>query len=315
MKYRIGIIGLGDIARKVYLPLLSADENVEIIGVSSRTPAAVETIAGRYRIPGKYDCVEGLLEAGPDAVFVHTSTEAHYEVVMACLKRGVPVYVDKPLSYDYRESETMARFALERQTLLAVGFNRRFAPLYVRAREWMEEAGGFEWCAAAKHRLKLQHHSAKHTLYDDLIHMLDLLLWLGGDDADPLHYIERTNDDGRLLCGAGSLAFPGHSAAGTRSGQFSMVRRAGTDLERLELHGGGRSVIVTNMEAAELHQKDELPQAAGFGSWDTIIERRGFAGAVRHFLASLQDGGSCSIRADRVLPVHRLIERLSSVRG
>ncbi|MCU6790841.1 Gfo/Idh/MocA family oxidoreductase [Paenibacillus sp. WQ 127069] len=324
MKKRIGLIGLGDIAQKVYLPLLAAHEQVELIGVTSRTEATVNRIADQYRINGRFYALETLLEARPDAVFIHSPTETHYEVVMTCLQRGIAVYVDKPLSYELHESEAMAAYAQEQGVLLAVGFNRRFAPMYMKARTWLEEAGGFELSVVQKQRTKLQAHSARHTLYDDLIHMLDLLLWLGGDLAEIGHYYERVDETGKLLVGAGSLLFANEQADKSleeqiaqahtgpeRLGQFSMVRRAGADLEKLELHGAYRSAEVLNMESLILSERSQEPQHIGFGSWDTILHRRGFAGVVQHFLSSLEEPGDCSIRADQVLPVHRLVERLT----
>lgn len=315
MKKRVGLVGLGDIAQKVYLPLLGSDPQVELVGVSSRTRSTVERIADQYRIPGRYDSVESLLEAGLDAVFVHSPTDTHYDVVMACLKHGTAVYVDKPLSYDYKQSLELTQVALEKELLLAVGFNRRFAPMYMQAKAWLEEAGGFELCTVHKHRTKLQRHHAKHTLYDDLIHMLDLLLWLGGDHYENLQYVQSVNELDQLLMGAGSLVFAGDSAMNrkdARAGQFSMVRRAGSDLEKLELHGSQRSAEVINMESAVMWEHGAQPRSAAFGSWDTIWQRRGFAGAVQHFLDCLDHTDACLIRADRVLPSHELVERLST---
>jgi virulence factor len=311
LKKRIGLIGLGDIAQKVYLPLLADNEQVDIVGIASRTPATIERIADQYRINGRFHSVDQLLDAKPEAVFVHSPTETHYEVVMACLQRGVAVYVDKPLSYQLAESETMARFAQAQGILLAVGFNRRFAPMYEKARAWVDESGGFDMCTVQKHRTKLQTHSAKHTLYDDLIHMLDLLLWLGRDHCKVGNYFERVDDTGRLLIGAGSLVFS-EEAASCRTGHFSMARRAGVDLEKLELHGSFRSAEVVNMESVVLSDKDSLPQTAGFGSWDTILRRRGFEGIVNHFLDCLDNPEACSVSADRVLSAHELVERLST---
>ncbi|MFH5181289.1 Gfo/Idh/MocA family protein [Paenibacillus sp. TAB 01] len=312
MKKRIGLIGLGDIAEKVYLPLLAADPHVELAGISSRTESTVQRIAEQYRIAGRHRSVESLLEEGLDAVFVHSPTETHFDIVMSCLRHGTPVYVDKPLSYSYEQSKALASYALEQQKLLAVGFNRRFAPMYVQAKAWLEAAGGFELCVVQKHRTKLQLHSAMHTLYDDLIHMLDLLLWLGGDEYGELQYVQNANAEKQLLLGAGSLVFTnGDGSGGT--GQFSMVRRAGSDLEKLELHGGSRSAEVVNMEAGVWSEQGALPSHASFGSWDTILHRRGFAGAVRHFLDCLEDPEACLIRADRVLPSHLLVERLTAL--
>lgn len=304
MTRRIGIIGLGDIAQKVYLPLLTANPQVEIAGIASRSAETVDRLAGLYRTERCYSLPE-LLGLRPEAVFVHSPTETHEEIVMACLKEGIHVYVDKPLSYDYSASERMAGYAEERGLLLAVGFNRRFAPMYRKAKEWLEEAGGFEFAAACKHRTGLQRHDAKTTLYDDLIHMLDLLLWLGGDAYELADYRQRTDGEGRLLAGAGSLTWDGRG-----SGQFSMIRRAGADLEKLELHGSGRSAEVIGMEQAVLYEKGSSPVLQSFGSWDTILERRGFAGAVRHFLEHVDRPEGCSIRADRVLASHRLVEQL-----
>ncbi|MDF2962423.1 MAG: dehydrogenase [Paenibacillus sp.] len=313
MKKRIGIIGLGDIAQKVYLPLLAADERVDIIGLSSRTAGTVKRIADQYRINGRFDSLQTLLEEKPDAVFIHSPTETHFELVMGCLKQGVAVYVDKPLSYNLGESEAMAEYALKQGVLLAVGFNRRFAPMYQRAKAWLEEAGGFELCAVSKHRTKLQKHSARQTVYDDLIHMLDLLLWLGGERYDVQHYTGHTDEAGRLLSGAGGLVFAdSNQEANARYGQFSMVRRSGADQEKLELHGSYRSAEVVNMESATLSAASASPQTCSFGSWDTVLHRRGFAGIIEHFLHSLDHPETCSVRAERVLAVHALAERLSS---
>ncbi|MFD0680619.1 MULTISPECIES: Gfo/Idh/MocA family protein [unclassified Paenibacillus] len=312
MKKRIGIIGLGDIAQKVYLPLLSANEQVEIVGLSSRTTATVTKVADQYRIGGRFDSLEDLLKVKPDAVFIHSPTETHYEIVMDCLKQGVAVYVDKPLSYSLAESAAMAEFALKQEILLAVGFNRRFAPMYLRSKAWLEEAGGFEQCTVTKHRTKLQKHSARHTLHDDLIHMLDLLLWLGGDKHEILHYAQQTDEAGRLLIGTGSLAFTnGDQRSGTRYGQFSMVRRAGSDLEKLELHGSFRSAEVVNMDSAILSASTASPQISSFGSWDGVLHRRGFAGIVDHFIHCLDHPEACSVSAAHVLAVHELADRLS----
>ncbi|AFC27633.1 putative oxidoreductase [Paenibacillus mucilaginosus 3016] len=310
MRTRIGIIGLGDIARKVYLPLLSTDESVEIAGIASRSEATVERLGDQYRIAGRFGSVSELLErAQPEAVFVHSPTGTHEEIVTACLQAGVHVYVDKPLSYELQASERMAALAEERGLLLGVGFNRRFAPLYTAAKAWLEEAGGFDQAVAVKHRTKLQSLSAKETLYDDLIHMLDLLLWLDGEEAETAAYLERCNAAGQLLHCTGTLSFGRPDGRG-RVGQFGMVREAGSDLERLELHGAYRSAEVVNLEQAVWMEAGSSPRHQSFGTWDTILHRRGFAGVVSHFLESLSDPQGCTIRADRVLAVHRLVEKL-----
>lgn len=304
-KKRIGLIGLGDIAQKVYLPLLSVNEQVDLVGIMSSTAATVERMQAKYRIPFGTTQLDELLALGLDAVFVHSPTPTHFDIAMKCMAHGVAVYVDKPLSYVWAESVEMASYAERKGILLAAGFNRRYAPLYMEAKMWLQEAGGFDWASAVKHRTKLQGHGAKETLYDDLIHMLDTLLWLGESPYEVKTSHQQVDDRGKLLHASGTLGF------GASMGSYSMVRLAGVDLEKVELHGSGRSVEVTNLESAVFYDKNAAPRLRTFGSWDTVLERRGFAGVVQHFLDSLNDPNDCGIRGDRVLASHALVEKLS----
>jgi virulence factor len=305
MKKKIGIIGLGSIARKVYLPILSAHPRAEIVGIMSRKADTVSEFGEQYRLRDRFTELDQLLDKKPVAVFVHSPTETHYEIVLQCLKRDVHVYVDKPFSYSIKESHEMARVAEGRGVLLAAGFNRRFSPLYIQAKELMKQSGGFTTCLAQKHRTKLQNLTAKETLYDDLIHMLDLLVWMNDGKFELAHYRQKVNEQNRLLHATGILKL-GHA-----NGIFSMDRNAGQDLEKLELHGNGSSAEVINMESAKFFSQGTGESSKGFGSWDDILYRRGFTGIVNHFLESLDKPSACLVAADKVLGTHELVEQLT----
>ena len=46
-----------------------------------------------------------------DAVFVHSSTESHFQVVSELLNAGCHVHVDKPLAASYEQSEALVSLA------------------------------------------------------------------------------------------------------------------------------------------------------------------------------------------------------------
>ncbi|GAB6990474.1 Gfo/Idh/MocA family protein [Paenibacillus pini] len=304
-KLRVAMIGMGDIARKVYLPLLAQHKYAEVVGIMSRSQATVDEVVQTYRFPQGTTDLETLLSWNVDAVFVHSPTETHYDTVMKCLQSGLNVYVDKPLSGNLNESKEMAAYAASKGLLLAVGFNRRFAPMYMQAKQWMEDAGGFDQCSAVKHRTRLQASSSNDTIMDDLIHVLDLLLWLSSGDYQLLEHQLTENEQGQMLHTSGILGL-----SDNRMGSYSMIRRAGSDLERVELHGNGHSAEITNLEHAIFHAKGQSAQTQTFGSWDTILKRRGFSGAVDHFLDCIGSPQQCSIRADLVLDSHILADEL-----
>lgn len=305
MKHRVGIVGLGSIASRVYLPLLCAHREVEVVGFASRRMETVEAYGEQYRVPNRFTDLRKLLALCPETIFVHSPTETHFDVVTACLRAGANVYVDKPLSYDIAESEEMAELAKQQGLLLAVGFNRRFAPLYRQASTWMEEGGGFDLAVAHQSRTSPQRTSSRATVYDDLIHVIDVLAWLGDGEAEVLHYDQHADGDDRLITAAGTLRL------GRATAQFSTQRASGISSERLELHGGGRHAEITALERGVFGAGGEQ-RTRELGGWDPVAYRRGFAGMIDHLFESLRAPGACEVSAERVLPTHRLVEILLS---
>ncbi|HBQ2110824.1 TPA: Gfo/Idh/MocA family oxidoreductase [Klebsiella pneumoniae] len=142
---RIGVVGLGSIAQKAWLPVLGAAESWTLQAAWSPGKEKALRICETWRMP--YADSLDALAAQCDAVFVHTSTASHYEVVNHLLNAGVHVCVDKPLADKLSEAETLVELAARRRLTLMVGFNRRFAPL------------------------------------DDYLHVVDTALWLADGQA------------------------------------------------------------------------------------------------------------------------------------
>jgi len=84
---KIGIIGLGDIAIKAYLPVITT-KDVELV-LCSRSETVVTNTANKYRIKEYcYDYRE-LINYSVDAVFIHTATSSHYEIAKFFLEHKV----------------------------------------------------------------------------------------------------------------------------------------------------------------------------------------------------------------------------------
>jgi virulence factor len=79
IEMKIGIIGLGDIAKKAYLPVLSEKEGIELV-LCTRNLETLYQVSKKYRIKEKVQTVEELIAKGIDAAIVSTATEAHFEI-------------------------------------------------------------------------------------------------------------------------------------------------------------------------------------------------------------------------------------------
>jgi virulence factor len=295
---RIGVIGPGAIAEKAYLPLLAGHARAELAGVAGRSATAVDSVMSRYRIPFGTTDYRELLDRDLDLVLVHASTDAHFEIVGECLGRGVPTYVDKPLSADLAEAEALTARAEQSGTLLAVGFNRRFAPAYRTARYWI--GGPVQWFSCTRSRT-----DPRATLYADSIHFIDLALSLAEDADADLRL--RADGQGNLLAFTGRF-----TAEDGRGGSVDVHHRGGADFERLELHGDGRSALVAELDRLEL-RRDGRTQLSPPTPWDSPAHRRGFAALLDHVLDSLKDPERCEVSAARVLPAHRLAAEVRNV--
>ena len=95
---KIGIIGLGDIAQKAYLPLITQLEEVEPY-FCTRTESTLQRLGKKYRVDQLYTSLDQLLAEDLDAAFVHAATGAHYPLVKKLLKNEIPTFVDKPITY------------------------------------------------------------------------------------------------------------------------------------------------------------------------------------------------------------------------
>lgn len=108
-KIRIGIAGLGGIAQKAYLPVLTRTDNWVLSGGFSPNQEKARQVCDAYRFP-LFPSLHELAEQC-DAVFVHSSTESHFQVVSELLNAGCHVYVDKPLAASYEQSEALVSLA------------------------------------------------------------------------------------------------------------------------------------------------------------------------------------------------------------
>ncbi|SCK52206.1 virulence factor [Streptomyces sp. WMMB 714] len=291
---KIGVIGLGDIAQKAYLPLLASQPELEPHLVT-RTPAVLERAGAAHRIPAAHQHadVESLLAVRPDAAFVHVATPAHPEIVSRLLDAGVATYVDKPLAYRLEEAERLVGLAAERGVSLAVGFNRRYAPAYAQCLEHPRDL-----ILMQKHRLGLPE-EPRRMVFDDFIHVVDTLRFLVPGAVDHVDVRTRVRD-GLLHHAVLQLSGDGFTAVG------AMNRLSGSAEEVLEVSGQDSKREVRNI--AEIVDHKGQPSVRRRGDWVPVVRQRGIEQIVLRFLDAVREGEVLS--AQDALRTHELCERV-----
>ena len=128
----VGLLGAGRIAA-VHAEALARNPEVAGVTVHDPLPGAAERLA-RPAGFGVADSVGELLAAA-DAVVVATPTATHPELVRAAAAAGLPVFCEKPLALGLDETDAVLADVDATGVQLQVGFQRRFDPGYLAARE------------------------------------------------------------------------------------------------------------------------------------------------------------------------------------
>ena len=294
---KVAIIGLGDIAKKAYLPVLSSRKEIEF-HICTRNQQTLTDLSQKYRFQYQYTNIEALVQAKPDCAFVNTATDAHYAVVKTLLQNGIHVYVDKPITMHYHLSKELVDLAQLNKLILMVGFNRRYAPVYKNLKELENPS----MILMQKNRTKLPD-ELRRFVVEDFIHVVDTLRFLFPYPIDQL--LVNGMKKGELLhhLTIQFIAPNGQTAIGI------MNRDSGATEEKLEVMSVNEKRVVYNVsELNVLNDKNTLKVAES--DWQSNLFKRGFDQMIDDFLNAVRTNTIPSISADDALLTHQLCETI-----
>ncbi|GAA0401167.1 oxidoreductase [Acrocarpospora corrugata] len=289
---RLGIIGLGDIATKAYLPVLAAIPGLDL-RLCTRNPEQLRRLGAAYRIQDRFTRVADLIAAGIDAAFVHAATAAHVEIVTRLLEAGVHVFVDKPLAYHFTDAEKLVQLARTRELSLMVGFNRRHAPGYTALAGLPRDL-----VIMQKNRSGLAE-DPRTAIFDDFVHVVDTLRFLAPGEVTATRIRTRVAD-GLLEHVVLELDGDGFTALGI------MSRVSGAAEETCETMGGGVKRRVVNLgDVVDFTPGETLVRRP---DWTPVPRQRGIEQACLAFLDAV--GAGRLLDAGDALETHLLCEQI-----
>lgn len=195
-RVRIGVAGIGMIARKMHLPNLAALPDVEVTALWSRRAesleAGVEALGSRPALYREY----GAFLADPhlDAVLISAPDYLHEEMALAALAAGKHVYLEKPPAITEEGNRRVLAAAEGSDRVAMVGLQNRYSALYVRAAEALAEGviGRLRMLWCKEYRVPflpkpgdwiLTRAGTGGSLLVKCIHFFDLFNWYAGAPA------------------------------------------------------------------------------------------------------------------------------------
>ncbi len=271
---RVGLLGAGNFVRGVVVPALEEAEIGPIVHVASAGGLSAARLAERVNAGRVSSAAAAVINDDEvDLVVVATPHSAHADLVAEALRAGKDVYCEKPVALSWEELGRVEAALDDAEGRLYVGFNRRYAPMVRRARGHLEGSGPMQ----IQYRVNAGVLPAGHWYSDrreggrllgEVCHFVDTCSFLAGDGAvaslRALGPGTDQHDSYHLLIGYedGSSASVVYSADG----------HAGTPKERIEISGGGHTIVIDNftlmvVDGERIREQRGKGHAAGLASY------------------------------------------------
>lgn len=129
----VAVIGAGAIGR-MHIERILNHNDVVLAAIADPTDAARE-LAASIGVPWFADPLELVERSTAQGVIVATPNATHALIGIACIKRELPVLVEKPIAETVAEAQRLCDAASAANVPLLVGHQRRHNPILRRARE------------------------------------------------------------------------------------------------------------------------------------------------------------------------------------
>lgn len=134
----VGLIGTG--SRGTFVTsTLAKNTPARVVALCDVVDAKIEKAKAAIGVenPKVYNDFRKLLESDVDAVIIATPVFLHPEHFEAAVKAGKHIYIEKPAGADVAGCKRVMRWAdsADRKLNITFGFQRRYAPVYLKAKE------------------------------------------------------------------------------------------------------------------------------------------------------------------------------------
>lgn len=135
-----GIIGCGDVTEVKSGPAFNKVPNSKLVAVMRRNAGKAKDYAKRHGVEKWYSNAEDLInDADVNAIYVATPPLNHEEYAIKAMKKGKPVYVEKPMAVNALAAEKIEQVAKETGVKIAIAHYRRQQPLFLKIKELLQQ--------------------------------------------------------------------------------------------------------------------------------------------------------------------------------
>ena len=283
---KIGLLGAGSFASSTLLPVMKKVKGIEFVTVCSAGGKSARRIGDRFGFEkATTDEAHIFEDSAINTVVVATRHYLHASQVASALAAGKHVFSEKPLALNEDDLASVVTAANARPSaLLAVGYNRRFAPLTERIKTFLE---GVSEPFVMQCRINAGYLPPNHWIHDpeqgggrivgEICHFVDLMTHIAG--GPPVRVAAHAMRDAGRYRGDNVVATLEFASGAL--GTITYVANGDTSVakERIEIFGGEKVAVLDDFRRLDLTSNGKTKsytsrpgQDKGHrGEWETLV--------------------------------------------
>ena len=285
----LGVAGAGSFAASVLVPAFADVKQASLHTIVSARGISARQLGERFsfREVGN-DFAQLCADPAVDAVIIATRHDLHARQTVAALEAGKHVFIEKPLALNPAELAAVRRAAEASEHQLLVGFNRRFAPLSQKLRDFLSDRAQ---PMLLTYRINAGPIPAASWIQDptvgggrivgEVCHFVDLFSFLLGSLPVEVSAMAIASEDHPTDQVTATLRFEDGSLGTVIYGANG---DPGYPKERLEILGDGRVAVLDDFRSLELGQRGRRRYAR------SVAQDKGHRAEAEAFVRACQRG-------------------------
>jgi len=179
---KIAFVGAGNHSTESLYPNIAHIPEFDLVAVCDIVSERASYTAHRYGAPEWFTDVDTMLDkVKPQGVCIVGPPKMHYEIGLGILRRGIPIFIEKPPADTIEQAYELANTAKENNTWGMVGFMKRFAPANVVAKEFMNSESFGKLSSITAIHGSGPYGDMRAMLFFNGIHLIDSIRFFGGN--------------------------------------------------------------------------------------------------------------------------------------
>ena len=260
---KVGLIGAGSFSQNYHLPNINNIEELSLVCISDKNGDTCKKISNQYKLDYYTTNYNEIIEDDNiDMVIISTRHNLHSEIVLKCIEKGKHIFVEKPLCMTKDELSIIEERLKTSSVNLCVGFNRRFSPMILDIKNYINNNSLLEKSLIINIRINSAGMTADSWVNDpeegggaiigEACHFFDLMNFLAESKPNRIQTSSISSDDKSIINDNNIIANIKYQNGVLGSILYSTIGNKAYPKERFEFFGKNTNIFLDNYKEMEI---------------------------------------------------------------